>query len=375
MNTLQKHVVKEILIPFLLAFMVITLLMLTGNLLRELADRFMNRALNLGEIGVMVLYLLPTLVIYTLPISLLFATLVAFLRFSQDHEIIAMQAAGIPIRRIFAPAILLGIIATLLMLMLLAEISPRAHKNLKRFVVETILEKPTLVLTEQAWTEEMNNMRIFVGRIDNDKMLLSDISVIVKDENGPHRTIVADSGRIYVGTELENIFLELSNGSIHEYDSKHPDEYSTTTFGKLTIPVDIYAIQRYLRPGRQIRDRERFRTRETPMVQIMRKALDPATSPKEKRHLIQRVGERTAFAFMPLTFVLIGAPLGIIPYRTRRFYGLVICAGLLLAYYSLFIASEALARKEIINPLFATWTPNLLLGCAGIVFMVRAERR
>jgi len=375
MNTLQRHVVKEILVPFILAFMVITVLMLTGNLLKELADRFMNRALGLNEIGVMVLYLLPTLAVYTIPISLLFATLVAFLRFSQDHEIIAMQAAGIPMRRIFAPAIVVGFITALFMLALWAEISPRARKNLKRFVVETILKKPTLVLSEQTWTKEINNMRIFVGKIDNDKMLLNDVSVMVKDEDGPHRTIVADSGRIFVGTELENIFLELSNGSIHEYDSQHPDQYSTTTFGKLTIPVNIYAIERYLRPGRQIRDRTRFRTSETPLIQAIRMIFDPSLPPRERQYIIRHIGERTALAFMPLTFVLIGAPLGIIPYRTRRFYGLAICAVLLLAYYSLLIVGETLAKKEIINPLLAMWTPNLLLGTAGIIFMVRAERR
>lgn len=375
MNTLQRHVVKEILVPFILALTVITLLMLTGHLLKELADRFMNRALGLNEIGIMVLYLLPTLAIYTVPISLLFATLVAFLRFSQDREIIAMQAAGIPMRRIFAPAIVIGIVATLLMLALWAEIKPRARKNLKRFIVETILKKPTLVLTEQAWTKEMNDMRMFVGKIDNDKMLLNDVSVMVKDEDGPHRTIVADSGRIFVGTELENIFLELSNGSIHEYDSQHPDQYSTTSFGRLTIPVNIDAIERYLRPGRQYRDRTRSRTAEMSMVQVIGKALDPETDPREKRSMIRHLGRQTALAFMPLTFVLIGAPLGIIPYRTRRFYGLAICAGLLLAYYSLLIVGETLAKNEIINPLFAMWIPNFLLGSAGIVFMVRAERR
>ncbi len=66
-------------------------------------------------------------------------------------------------------------------------------------------------------------------------MLLNGVGVMVMDEDGPHRTIVADPGRIFVGTELENIYLELSNGSIHEYDSQHPDHYSTTTFGRLTL--------------------------------------------------------------------------------------------------------------------------------------------
>ncbi len=87
------------------------------------------------------------------------------------------------------------------------------------------------------------------------------------------------------------------------------------------------------------------------------------------------IGERTALAFMPLTFVLIGAPLGIIPYKARRFYGLAVCAGLLVTYYSLLMLGEMLVKKDFINPVIAMWIPNLLLGSAGIAFMVRAERQ
>jgi lipopolysaccharide export system permease protein len=372
MKILHKHVVKEILIPFVIAFVVITFLLLVGNLLRELADRFMDKGLGLKDMALMILYVLPPLITYTIPIALLFATLIAFIQLSQDCEIIAIKSAGIPMRKVFVPAISIGVITTMILLALRAEVSPWAKRELKRFVVGTVMEKPTLVLNEQTWTRTVNNMRIFVGHIDDRRMLLKDIHIFVSNAKQPRRTMVAKTGKIYVGDDRKKIFLELNEGCIHEYDMKHPDRYSTTTFGRLTIPVSIESIDRYLRSYRSLDD---LRNKEMSAGQIAQKLSDPSTGPAERRNLLGHIGERTALAFMPLAFVLIGAPLGIIPHKARRFYGLVVCAGLLLAYYALLALGEALSDKSLLNPLFAMWVPNLFLGATGVAFMIRAERR
>jgi len=371
MRVLQKHVAKQILTPFAIAFTVITFLTVVGELLHELADRFLNRGLALSDMALLILYVLPSLIIYTLPIALLFATLIAFIQLSQDCEIIAMKAAGIPMRTVFAPAIVIGVAATILLLAFHAAISPWSRRELRVFIIETILEKPVLALSEQRWTRETKNMRIFVGHIDDERMLLKDINILMKDEDEPHRTIVAESGRIYIGEDRRRIFLDLDDGSLHEYDRNRPDRYSVTTFQRLTIPVNINTIDRYVKRYNRL---DRIRDKEMSLGQIAREALDHDTRADERRDLLKLFGERTALAFMPLTFVLIGAPLGIIPHKARRFYGLAICAGMLLVYYSLLIADETLAKRDFLNPVIAMWVPNLFLGIAGVAFMIRAGR-
>ncbi len=375
MKILQKHVMREILVPFCLALAVVTFLTLVGELFSELTRRFLNQGLGWRGIGLIMLYMLPTLMTYTIPIALLFATLIAFVRLSQDCEIIAMKAAGISIRKIFTPAILIGVAATILLLALRAEISPWSRRKLKVFIIQSVLEKPTLMLREQAWTPEVNNMRIFVGDIDDDEMSLKDVNVSVNDKGSPRRTIVAESGRIIVDVESREILLELNKGSIHEYNREKPHEYSTTAFDNLKIPVSIRSIDRYLRKlSDENKEGAAFSNKELSVAQIRQKLSDPAVKPSERYSLLSHIGERIALGFMPLTFVLIGAPLGIIPYKARRFYGLAICGGLLLVYYALLMVGEMLAKNGLANPLVAMWIPNILLGTTGIVFMVKAER-
>jgi lipopolysaccharide export system permease protein len=375
MKILQRHVAREILVPFALAFVVMTLLTLAGDMLQELARRFTNRGLELGDLVKMILYVLPTLMIYTIPVALLFATLAAYAQLSQDCEVIAMKAAGIPIRKIFAPAILIGVAASTLLLALCVEVSPWARRELKIFVINTVLAKPTLMLREQAWTPEVDSMRIFVGEVNESDMTLKDVNVVVNKEDEPRRTIVAESGGISVDGETKKIFLELNQGSIHEYDSERPDEYSTVMFSSLVIPVSIGSIDRYIRYSERYENLDGIRKKELSLRELIRKISNPATTTQERRDLIGQIGKRTALAFMPLTFVLIGAPLGIIPYKTRRFYGLAVCMLLLAAYYALLMLGEGLSDKGLIHPLLAMWIPNLLLGVAGVAFIIRAERQ
>ncbi len=370
MSIIRRHIAKEVLIPSAITFSVITFLILVGQLLQQLSKRFPSKWLTLGDVTMITAYLLPSLMTYTVPVALLFGTLIAFAQFSHDCEIIALKAAGIPMRKAFAPPILIGILATVLVVITVGEISPWADRQLKVLMVDMVLKEPTLVLSEQVWTREMNDMRVFVGTIDSKRMLLKDVSVVVKSEGKPERTIVAQRGRIYIDDQ-QKILLELKEGSIHEFDMKNPAQYSTTIFESLTIPASIKSIQGYIKGYHQL---DYLKQKEMPISQILPKLTDPSTSSNERSGLLRQVSERVALAFMSLAFILIGAPLGIIPYKARRFYGVAVCAGLLITYYSFLILGETLADKRLLNPLFAVWIPNIFLGMTGVFCMVRAER-
>lgn len=370
MSILRRHITKEILAPSAIAFAVMTFLVLVGQVLQEMVKRFSSKGLGLSDIALIILYLLPSLIAYTLPIALLFGTLIAFAQLSQDGEIIAMKAAGIPTRKAFAPSILIGVVATVAVLVLQLEVSPLADRQLRVHLVDMVLKMPTLVLNEQAWTREVNDMRIFVGGIDDKKKLLKDINIVMNDKNKTERTIVAQSGKIYIGDQ-QTIFLELRNGSIHEYNMKNPSLYAITTFKSLTIPANIRALDHYVKAYRKL---DNLKLREMTFTQIFPMLSNLSIPTKERFRLLRNLSERAALAFMSLTFMLIGPPLGIIPYKARRFYGLAICAGLLIIYYFLLVFSDTLADKNLMNPLIAVWIPNVFLGAAGVLFIMRTER-
>ena len=69
-------------------------------------------------------------------------------------------------------------------------------------------------------------------------------------------------------------------------------------------------------------------------------------------------------------FVLVGAPLGIM----ARQGGLAVGGGLslifFLIYWAFLIGGEQLADRRLLNPIFAMWAPNFIVGLGGIYLVI-----
>src|SRR5262245_1998041 len=88
----------------------VTLVGLTGvfglaGLVAEISQRGLAPAQIFGIIPLMIPSMLP----YTIPAATLFATVNVYGRMAKDNEIVALRAAGVNLRAIMAPSLLLGL--------------------------------------------------------------------------------------------------------------------------------------------------------------------------------------------------------------------------------------------------------------------------
>ena len=94
-------------------------------------------------------------------------------------------------------------------------------------------------------------------------------------------------------------------------------------------------------------------------------------SRKNSTMLQVEVNKKFAIPTACLVFVLVGAPLGMV----MRKGSFAASSGLSLAFFLLYwvflIAGEDLADREIISPFVAMWSPNLILGGAALLLIVR----
>src|SRR5580704_10191611 len=94
-------------------------------LLRPLTEN----GLEFNQVNRLLLYSLPAVSVYSLPVSALFATTMVYGRFSADNEMTAMRASGISYfsaRRfsIALPALVLGLVVAVISLLMLCFIVP-----------------------------------------------------------------------------------------------------------------------------------------------------------------------------------------------------------------------------------------------------------
>ncbi|MEW5701890.1 MAG: LptF/LptG family permease [Candidatus Zixiibacteriota bacterium] len=70
-----------------------------------------------------------------------------------------------------------------------------------------------------------------------------------------------------------------------------------------------------------------------------------------------------------IVFALIGCPLGVRSRRGGIAAGLGISIGLFLLYWAFLIGGEDLADRDLVSPLVAMWSADLLIGLVGLVML------
>ena len=87
---LSRYIFKELLWPFLLALLVFSSVALMTSII-DLMDLIFNKGISPARVLMFIIYLLPSLLIYTVPMSVMLAVLIALGRLSADTEIIALK--------------------------------------------------------------------------------------------------------------------------------------------------------------------------------------------------------------------------------------------------------------------------------------------
>lgn len=133
-KTLFWYLFRDLIRVFLLATLVLAGIMSFGGLLRPLT----RHGLDLWQVIQMVLYLMPAMMTYSIPIASLFATTIVYGRLSADNELTACRAAGISYFSVAMPALAMGIIISLGSLLFLSYVVPHFSLSVQRVMYANV---------------------------------------------------------------------------------------------------------------------------------------------------------------------------------------------------------------------------------------------
>ena len=165
-KTLFLYIFRDLLRIFLLASGALAGIMSFGGLLRPLTQH----GLDLAQVGEMLGYFMPAMTNYSWPIATLFATTFVYGRLSADNELTACRAAGLTYAQILTPALLIGIVVTLLSAFFLCFVVPRSFLKAEQVIYS-------------------NLAKLVAGEIDRTQR-------IRLDANGAQTTIFARSAQV-----------------------------------------------------------------------------------------------------------------------------------------------------------------------------------
>src|SRR2546423_5450158 len=112
MKRLDLYLVREMFVPFLIGQGAVVF-MLTGTVLYNNADTFLNMEIPALAVTKIAFYFQPYLVNLTMPVAMAIAASLTVSRLARDSEITVMRAAGISLKRIFLSLFVLGLLVSL----------------------------------------------------------------------------------------------------------------------------------------------------------------------------------------------------------------------------------------------------------------------
>lgn len=272
-----------------------------------------------------------------------------------------MKAAGISLRRMMVPALIVGLFVTGITFLLDEKIVPASNAKFTDIKNELVLRKTGTVGKENFELDSYNGGKLswvlFAKSLKGDE--LTKVNFFSLSESGSVAWwIDADNG---LWRESHWTFY---GGRRHQ---NNPDGTVLTTFFQELAVDELNVTPRgIVRSQRSSLDMNMFELWQRIKL-LKRQGLDVT---KDLTDLYFKFST----PFTALLFVLIGVPLAVTPQRTSSSVGIGLSLLIVLVYYLMYIVVTKFAQAEWIPPLVAAWIPNGVVAATGVYLLVKRDK-
>jgi len=356
------YVLKEVLYLFFIGLMTLTIILLMDKIFK-LIELIVTKGTSVTQILKLLFYIAPSFLIFTIPMSVLVATLLSFGRLSSDNEITAFKASGVSLYQLFWPIIYFSVVAYLVTTFLVFYALPWGNRGFINTLYAIAQTKADIDIKERVFNDDFEGLVVYVEKVPIQGRKMEGVLIHDEREKGQSNTIFSTEGYLFNDPKSQEVVLRLVQGEIHRFELKtqtyHRIQFDTYDL-KLELAKTFEAI------GRKLREHEMSIDEIEAKIDKMKKEGKNTASQEVELH------RRFSVPFACIVFAIIGVPMGIQPSRSGRSHGFVFSILIFLGYYIALTASEMFAVSGALPPFLAGWAPNVLFGSFGIYLLVKA---
>ena len=209
-----RYIFMQLLGPFLVVAVSLTGVIWLSQSLRFI-DLIINKGLSIGLFLTLTLLLTPSVLGIIMPIALFASVLYVYHRLLVDSEIVVLRAVGLSNWRLSAPAVGLGLLVMLAVLVINLYLMPAGFRSFKDKQFELRQSYASVLLQEGVFNTPIEGLTIYVRERLADGELLG---IMVHDERDPVEpaTVMAERGMLAATPEGPRFVL--LNGSRQQID-------------------------------------------------------------------------------------------------------------------------------------------------------------
>jgi len=363
-SILNRYIFGELFAPFLLTLIFFTFVFLMAQMLK-ITNLIVNYSVDLFSILTILVLSTPFFFMFVIPMSVMMAILLTFLRMSSDNEIIAMKTSGINLYRLLPPVFIFCLGGYLLTFFMSAYGAPNAEQAIRNITFKIFSQNLDIGLKARTFNDSFKDVMLYINDIDMKNKLLIDVFIEDKRKEDLVTTVVAPRGQLF--SEQGNLVyhLRLYDGRINQVRLENRSAHSIT-FDTYDIRLDL---QNALPPVKD--PAKRWKEMTLPELHQFRKG---AGEHWQINNIQVRYHKIMAMPFACFALGILAVPLGIQSKSKRPSLGLVVGLLFFLVYYLLLSAGHVLGESGRVSPLMAMWAPNFFMGILGVHMLVGSAR-
>jgi lipopolysaccharide export system permease protein len=187
-------IIKSYLGPLVMTFF-IALFILLMQFLWKYIDDLVGKGLEWYIIAELLFYASSTFVPLALPLAILLSSLMTFGNLGENYELVAMKAAGISLRRVMMPLMIMSILISLIAFYFSNNVLPVANLKFKSLLYDVRQQKLALDIKEGIFYNDIEGFVIRVGEKEKDEKTIRNVLIYDhREKKGNVNVTLADSG-------------------------------------------------------------------------------------------------------------------------------------------------------------------------------------
>ena len=377
-STLDRYVIREMLVPFFLVLLVLTFVLEIPVIIDQ-GEKLIAKGASFSVISQVLLLLVPQALGITIPMSLLIALLMALGRLSADREVVALQACGVSLLRLLRPIGAFAVAACAATMYVMIVAVPDANQAFRELTYRVV----------SSWTQGEIRPHIFFQDFPGMVVYVGDASpaggwgeVFVADTSQPEspRIYTAQHGEIRVDSAKRTVQMVLARGQTHSIDPRTPERYEATQFDRVVLTLDpkvIFKSEAVLKgePEKTIaelrQDMQNMGRDEQACIAAKQQTPERCATMYSTHNQQIYIQQKFSLPVACLVFALIALPLGVSTRKEGKLGSFVLGGAVVCLYYFVMSISGSLAKGHQVPATLAAWLPNIVLGLIGGALFLR----